>query len=160
MYLLSPLHAFKLHPVIAFSIIKFPVSLAFWRLMLRYIIKRHTCVSLQAFFTLFVMYYEATACNVEDDIAEVLHILVNVLNCCMKFRDHQGNSLSSLINRNCLPFYPSCFICLSTGNIAQFLMQYLCLTTAVSQFKLKLEGEFECLYLAIFARKHYNVNLD
>ncbi|XP_065067715.1 ubiquitin carboxyl-terminal hydrolase 34-like isoform X1 [Rhopilema esculentum] len=47
----------------------------------------------EALFTLFVMYYEATACNVEDDIAEVLHILLNVMNCCMKHRDRQGKAL-------------------------------------------------------------------
>eukprot|EP00794_Sanderia_malayensis_P020521 gene20521-22540_t len=43
----------------------------------------------EAFVTLFVMYYEATACNVEDDIAEILQILFTVLNCCSKFRDRQ-----------------------------------------------------------------------
>ena len=36
------------------------------------------------------MYYEATACNVEDDITEVLQIFSNVLSCCLKFRDRQG----------------------------------------------------------------------
>jgi len=43
----------------------------------------------EALFTLFVMYYEATACNVEDDITEVLQIFSNVLSCCLKFRDRQ-----------------------------------------------------------------------
>ena len=55
----------------------------------------------QALFTVFIMYYEATACNVEDDIAEVLQIFSNVLNCCLKFRDRQGSCFIFM-----LCFYP------------------------------------------------------